>query len=112
MFELQLDRETFPEAMPGFWFVRIVELVSTEAQFSLRNEPCVEPEVEWTFLIVFRDVSGAGLEEYLDVSPEDWTVDSLDGQQVRTFVVTRLTVYLRKEKVLEDLRKIQIRDNF
>ena len=68
--------------MPGFWFVRIVKLVSAEGKFSIRNKPCVEPEVERTFLIVFRDVSGAGLEENLDVSSEDWTVYSLDGQQV------------------------------
>ena len=99
MFKLQLDRETFPEAMPGFWFVRIVELVSTEAQFSLRNEPCVEPEVEGTFLIVFGNIVCAGLEEDPGVSLQDWTVDSFDCKQVRAGVVAGLAVNLRRTKL-------------
>ena len=43
--------------------MRIVELLSGEKQFPICDEPCVEPEVEGTFLIVLGNIVGAGLEE-------------------------------------------------
>ena len=85
--------------MPGFWLMRIVELLSGEKQFPIRDEPCVEPEVEGTFLIVFRNIVGAGLEEDPGVSLQDRTVDSLDCELVRAGVVAGLAVNLRRTKL-------------
>ena len=79
--------------------MRIVELVSWEKQFPIRDEACVEPEVEGTFLIVFRDIVSAGLEEDPGVSLQDGTVDSFDCQQVRAGVVAGLAVDLRSGKL-------------
>ena len=77
----------------------IVELVSREKQLPLLNEPCVEPEVEGTFLIVLGNIVSAGLEEDPGVALQDWTVDSFDCQQVRAGVVAGLTVDLRRTKL-------------
>ena len=79
--------------------MRIVELVSWEKQFPIRDEACVEPEVEGTFLIVSRNIISAGLEEDPGVSLQDGTVDSFDCQQVRAGVVAGLAVNLRSGKL-------------
>lgn len=111
VFKSQFDWETLPEAVPCFGFVRIVQLLSAQWQLPVRYEAGVEPEVEGTFLVVFGNISSAGLEQDLGVSPQDWTVDSLDGQQVWTLVVARLTVYLRERKVQENIWR-EVRRNF
>ena len=80
--------------------MRIVKLVSAEGKFSIRNKPCVEPEVEGTFLIVLGNIVGAGLEEDSGVSLQDWTVDSFDCEQVRAGVVACLAVNLRRAELL------------
>ena len=80
--------------------MRIVELLSGEKQFPVRDEPCVEPEVEGTFLIVFRNIVGAGLEEDPGVSLQDRTVDCLDCELVRAGVVAGLAVNLRMAELV------------
>ena len=79
--------------------MRIVELVSSEKQFPIRDEACVEPEVEGTFLIVFGNIVSAGLEEDPGVSLQDGTVDSFDCEKVRAGVVAGLTVNLRRAEL-------------
>ena len=78
--------------------MRIVQLVSSEKQFPRRDEPSVEPEVERTLLIVFRNIAGVGLEENPRVALQDRTVESFDCQLVGAGVIACLAVNLRGEK--------------
>ena len=79
--------------------MRIVELVSSEKQFPIGDEACMEPEVEGAFLIVFGNVVSAGLEEDPGVSLQDGTVDSFDCEKVGAGVVAGLAVNLRRSKL-------------